>query len=112
AGDRAGGTCQRRGARRRRSPPQPSPRLFLSSTAGDPPSPWSKALAMLPEWSALSRAEQDVAVLAAEGHTNAQISERLFVSVNTVKTHLTRVFTKLDVTSRRELTRLAVGRAR
>lgn len=51
-----------------------------------------------------------MAVLAAEGHTNLEISERLFISVNTVKTHLTRVFAKLNVRSRRDLTRLAARR--
>ncbi|MGH9023181.1 MAG: helix-turn-helix transcriptional regulator [Acidimicrobiia bacterium] len=64
------------------------------------------SLSTAPGWSDLSRAEQDVAVLASEGYTNAEISGSLFVSVNTVKTRLSRVFDKLDVRSRRELTRL------
>jgi DNA-binding CsgD family transcriptional regulator len=64
-------------------------------------------LSAAPGWTVLSRPEQDVAMLAAEGQTNAEISTALFVSINTVKTHLGRVFAKLDVRSRRELTRLA-----
>ena len=52
----------------------------------------------------LTAAEQEVARLAAAGLTNAEISENLFVSVNTVKTHLARVYAKLKVTSRRQLT--------
>ncbi len=35
--------------------------------------------------------------LVAEGHTNAEIGERLFISVNTVKKHLSHVYAKVDV---------------
>lgn len=52
----------------------------------------------------LTLAEQEVARLAAAGLSNAEISESLFISVNTVKTHLARVYAKLKVTSRRQLT--------
>lgn len=52
----------------------------------------------------LTAAEQEVARLAAAGLTNAEISETLFISVNTVKTHLARVYAKLKVSSRRQLT--------
>jgi DNA-binding CsgD family transcriptional regulator len=48
----------------------------------------------------LSRREYEVAVLVTEGHTNQQIAEKLFISVRTVETHLSRIFTKLAVTSR------------
>ncbi|MFB9833893.1 response regulator transcription factor, partial [Actinoallomurus acaciae] len=48
----------------------------------------------------LSRREYEVAALVAEGHTNQQIAEKLFISVRTVETHLSRIFTKLSVTSR------------
>lgn len=57
-------------------------------------------------WGALTPAELEVATLAAHGLTNAEIAEKLFVSGNTVKTHMARVFGKLHVSSRRELTRL------
>jgi DNA-binding NarL/FixJ family response regulator len=50
--------------------------------------------------SGLSRREQEVARLVREGHTNQQIAEKLFISVRTVETHLSHIFTKLGVTSR------------
>jgi DNA-binding CsgD family transcriptional regulator len=56
-------------------------------------------------WDALTPAERPVADLAARGLTNVEIAEELFISRNTVKTHLTRVFDKLGVSSRRELIR-------
>ncbi|WP_246561306.1 LuxR family transcriptional regulator [Streptomyces roseirectus] len=51
----------------------------------------------------LSESEQRVAVLAARGRTNREISEELFITVSTVEQHLTRVYRKLDITSRQEL---------
>ncbi|HWK25834.1 MAG TPA: helix-turn-helix transcriptional regulator [Solirubrobacter sp.] len=51
----------------------------------------------------LTARELEVARLAAAGATNAEISRALFVSVGTVKTHLTRVFSKLGLRSRTEL---------
>ena len=38
--------------------------------------------------------------LLAEGHSNQEIAENLVVSPNTVKSHLTRLYQKLDVTRR------------
>ena len=51
----------------------------------------------------LTRAEQEIAELAAAGLTNRQIAERLFVSPKTVATHLSHTYAKLDVRSRTEL---------
>lgn len=48
----------------------------------------------------LSRREMDVLGLMAEGLSNQEIAERLFVSLNTVKTHTSNVFIKLDVKRR------------
>jgi DNA-binding CsgD family transcriptional regulator len=58
-------------------------------------------------WDSLTVAENRVARLAAQGQTNKQIAERLYLSPYTVATHLKHVFTKLDVTSRVELARRA-----
>jgi len=48
----------------------------------------------------LSKRELEVLQLMAEGLSNQEISERLFVSLSTVKTHTSRLFEKLDVKRR------------
>jgi predicted ATPase/DNA-binding CsgD family transcriptional regulator len=56
-------------------------------------------------WGGLTRAEAEVAELAASGLTNSQIGEQLFMSRTTVKRHLSRVFAQLGVANRTELAR-------
>ncbi len=51
-------------------------------------------------WVSLTPAERDVVRLVAQGHTNAEIGQRLFMSANTVKKHLSHVYTKVDVDGR------------
>ena len=58
-------------------------------------------------WAALTAAELAVAGLVAEGLTNREVAERLFVSPHTVNSHLRHVFSKLGINSRVELARLA-----
>ncbi|MFZ0180969.1 MAG: LuxR C-terminal-related transcriptional regulator, partial [Candidatus Dormiibacterota bacterium] len=58
-------------------------------------------------WDAMTDSELSVARLVAQGLTNREVAERLFVSHHTVSSHLRHVFDKLDVNSRVELTRLA-----
>ncbi len=48
----------------------------------------------------LSGREQEVLQLMAEGLSNQEIADRLFVSLNTIKTHGSRIFEKLDVKRR------------
>ncbi|MFI6600095.1 helix-turn-helix transcriptional regulator [Nonomuraea sp. NPDC050536] len=59
-------------------------------------------------WDSLTAAELQVVRLVAQGATNRQVAERLFLSPHTVNTHLRHAYTKLDVNSRVELTRLVV----
>jgi DNA-binding CsgD family transcriptional regulator len=51
----------------------------------------------------LTASERRIAELAAQGLTNHQIAQNLFVTARTVEGHLTNVFTKLDVRARIEL---------
>jgi two-component system, NarL family, response regulator LiaR len=48
----------------------------------------------------LSKRELEVLQLMAEGLSNQEIAERLFVSLNTIKTHSSKVLEKLDVERR------------
>jgi DNA-binding CsgD family transcriptional regulator len=52
---------------------------------------------------ALTASERRVAELAAQGMTNREIAQALFVTTRTVEGHLTRTFQKLDVRSREDL---------
>jgi DNA-binding CsgD family transcriptional regulator len=54
----------------------------------------------------LTPAELRVARLAAEGLTNREIAEELFVTAKTVQTHLSSVYRKLDTGSRQDLPRI------
>ena len=58
-------------------------------------------------WGALTASELTVARLVAEGLTNREVAERLFVSPHTVNSHLRHVFLKLGISSRVELARVA-----
>jgi DNA-binding CsgD family transcriptional regulator len=61
-------------------------------------------------WDSLTPTEHRVVDLTAEGLTNPQIGERLYVSRRTVQTHLAHVFTKLGISSRTQLAAEATRR--
>ncbi len=61
-------------------------------------------------WDALTGAERRVARFVAEGLTNGQVAERLFVSRHTVEAHLKSAFAKLRISSRVELATEVVRR--
>ena len=62
-------------------------------------------------WDSLTASELGVARMAAEGLTNPQIGDRLFISRRTVATHLASVFRKLGITNRVQLAAEASRRA-
>ena len=59
-------------------------------------------------WKSLTDTERSVIDLVAQGHTNREAAERLFLSPHTVGFHLRSIYRKLEVSSRVDLTRLAV----
>jgi two-component system, NarL family, response regulator LiaR len=48
----------------------------------------------------ISKREQEVLELIAQGYSNQEIADKLFVSLNTVKTHVSNLFLKLEVSRR------------
>jgi DNA-binding CsgD family transcriptional regulator len=61
-------------------------------------------------WDSLTPAEQAVVKLVADGLSNQQVAQRLFIARRTVGTHLTHIFAKLGLSNRAELTAAAVRR--
>lgn len=59
------------------------------------------------ERSGLSKRELEVLQLMSEGHSNAEIADRLFVSLNTIKTHSSNIFLKLDAKRRTQAIEIA-----
>ena len=84
--------------------------------------PWHKALARYirrsrsgrssAAWERLTRRELEVVDLVVEGLSNPDIGRRLYMSRGTVKTHLSHVFAKLDVSNRTELATLVAASSR
>lgn len=61
---------------------------------------YEKARAVLAR---LTPRERDVVLAIGDGLSNAEISERLYMSVATVKAHISRILTKLDMSNRTQL---------
>ena len=58
----------------------------------------------------LTKREREIALMAGDGLSSREISEQLFLSIRTVDNHLSRVYEKLGISSRAELTdALSVG---
>lgn len=59
------------------------------------------------EAGSLTKREVEILRLVAEGHTNAQMARMLWVTEQTVKFHLSNIYSKLDVANRTEASRWA-----
>lgn len=62
--------------------------------------PARDAFAQLQEQFSLSERELDVLKLLADGHTNQQIGDRLYLSANTVKFHIRNIYLKMGINNR------------
>ena len=71
---------------------------------------WSHAERPVSGWASLTDTERAVSELVAQGLTNSQVADQLFMSTHTVAFHLRHVFRKLDIGSRVELARLVLQR--
>jgi DNA-binding NarL/FixJ family response regulator len=80
--------------------------IYFSGEAGESLRDYQKSsVSALPE---LSRREKEILGLIAEGYTNPQIAEKLFLSSFTVDSHRKNLLAKLDVKNTATLIRLAV----
>ena len=73
---------------------------------------WTSARRPAMGWASLTNTERTTSQLAAQGLTNQQIADQMYVSVHTVAFHLRQVFRKLGISSRVELTRLVIEQDR
>ncbi len=60
-------------------------------------------------WEALTRGERAVVELVAEGLSNPEVADRLYLSRHTVKRHLANAMLKLGLSSRQALARVGTG---
>jgi predicted ATPase/DNA-binding CsgD family transcriptional regulator len=86
---------------------------FAVMTTGDS-APQGSAPTMAPRPTSLgnlSARERELVALVAQGRTDGEIAEKLFISVSTVRTHLDRIRDKTGCRRRADLTRLALREA-
>jgi ATP/maltotriose-dependent transcriptional regulator MalT len=76
---------------------------LVRAIAGDPPS-----AARRPNTFGLSGREREVLMLVAQGRTNREIGERLFISQKTVGVHVGNILSKLEVSGRVEAAAVAI----
>ncbi len=74
------------------------PQFSFSTTDGNTATPFNT----------LTKREREVLKLIAEGHTNKEIAQMLFLSVKTIESHRTNIMEKLDAHKTAELVRCAI----
>jgi len=72
--------------------------------------PDSNALIKTPERAELTERERDILAGVARGERSKEIARRLGITTRTVATHLTNIYTKLDVDSRASAVAVAMER--
>jgi DNA-binding CsgD family transcriptional regulator len=72
---------------------------------------WTSAKRPLTGWDSLTDTDRNITKLVAEGSTNQEVADQLYISIHTVAYHLRQVFRKLGISSRVELTRVALEKA-
>ena len=80
--------------------PSVTAQLIRQVAARSPSSPVDRATAARERLGELSERELEVAVAVGAGKSNAEIAAELFMSVATVKAHVSRILTKLNSTNR------------
>jgi DNA-binding NarL/FixJ family response regulator len=78
--------------------------IYLAGTARALQQPAGGAV---PDNAGLTRRELEILQLVAEGHSNAQLARKLWVTEQTVKFHLSNIYRKLEVANRTEASRWA-----
>jgi DNA-binding CsgD family transcriptional regulator len=63
-------------------------------------------------WDSLTSTERRVAELVAEGLTNREVGQRMFLSRHTIDFHLRHIYLKLHINSRVQLARLVIEQGR
>lgn len=72
----------------------PRVRAILLAAAKAPAGPTDSERGAVPLPDGLTHREMEVLTLVADGPTHPEIAERLFLSTNTIETHINRIFAK------------------
>lgn len=86
--------------------------LVNRQTDGKRVRPWKDACQAICQEAGLSEREREIFTLLSMGHTADAVAEELFISANTVRTHIHNIYGKLDIHSKQELINLVRARTK